>query len=484
MKMCRNLFLLSCLSLVLTALSVFGDEISSVVHADKNPLINLKQFQLPPNGIGYHTHDCSKTSHWTLCKVYEIQEDKQLRPYSGQLNWEVYDSNGKMIFNSCCTEEEYVKIRKNFMNPGDVYFIIAIKDGEVLFAMPHIEAESNVPHFSTIPIWTYSNFAQWCPLYYEFCLNCNELQSGDFSKQSIAKNGPRLHDTLNIYVPAKSSVVVSKSSLVVADIPVFYVRSNEELSAHYKTMKYTDETGVVDFRVHREKDDLGLYALYGGCLHPSIQNPDCEGKFEIKLPNNTVTLVLRKGDDVLPRRKVIICDANMNASISVADLMSDELGQVKFTPPLDSQYRILVFDAFPPLVSMPIQASATEETIIFDIAGINEEGDKEAAIASSPINVKNTDQPKSRLVFAESHQFLKDINLTAELGRLVDKSKTREFNVHKVLSESRAYIEDTPTLMELFFFERILYSQYYTELYEHTVTEKQNVKPTFAPSIP
>jgi hypothetical protein len=251
-------------------------------------LLNLRQFPLPPVGIGYHSHDCSDETQWMLCKVYEIQADGSLKPYCGRLDWDAYDVNGREIWRSCCAHEGYIRIDKRFMKPGDVYFIVAIKDGEVLFGMPHADAEPNVPHFSAIPIWTYNDFAQWYFPYYEFCLDCNKLQAGDFSELSIARGGQRLHSSLTIYIPAKSSVVVTTSAAGVADVPVYYITSNKELSAHRKASKHTDENGAVDFNIHREKGDLGFFALHGGCLHPSKKKADSENVFKIELPNNEV----------------------------------------------------------------------------------------------------------------------------------------------------------------------------------------------------
>jgi len=486
MRAYRNLFLALSLSLTLPFVSAFGDTDRSETSTDKSPLLNLRQFPLPPVGIGYHSHNCYNETQWMLCKVYEIQADGSLNPYCGQLDWDAYDVNGREIWRSCCSHEGYVKIDKRFMNPGDVYFIAAIKDGEVLFGMPHADAEPNVPHFSAIPIWTYNDFAQWYFPYYEFCLDCNKLQAGNFSELSTARGGPRLHSSLTIYIPAKSSVIVTKSAAKVNDVPVYYITSNNELSAYQKALKRTDENGVVGFHIHREEGDIGFYALHGGCLHPSKKRLGYENVFEIELPDNMVTLVLKNGEDVLHGRRVLITDAELNATISASELITDEAGQIQFIPPSKSQYRILVFDRLQPYVSLQIQAPTIAETIIFDIAGKKEEGNSEAAsIVDSTPSKENAKQTNPRLVFPELRQSWEDFQFTSVFGRVEDRSRVREFNIHEVLQKSRTPIDNRRTLAEILFFERVLYSLLYTELSWYAAREKQNVQqPTLAPSVP
>ena len=486
--MYRNtLCVLPLLCVVLTVEFTFGD--ADKVNADQqsplHPLLNLRQFPLPLSGVGYHAHDCPEET-WTLCKVYEIQEDKSLKPYSGQLNWEAYNASGKVIANSCCTQEDYLKALKVFLKPGDVYFIAALKDGEVLLSMPYADAEPNVPHFSALPIWTYNDSVQCCPPYHEFCLECNKLHASDFSEQSMARGGPRLHNSLNLYVPAKSSVVVTRSPSEVAEVPVYYVISNEALSAYYKTIKRTGENGTVDFHVSRDKNDLGFYALHGGCLHSCKKKPDSNNVFEVELPDNMVTLVLKKDGEVLHRQRVIITDTELNSTISAVDLISDELGQVKFTPPPNSQYRILVFgDMFQQYVSQPIQPSTKAETVIFDIAvGKKEKGDNAVPAAVSLSKEGNTDQTDPRVVIPEPRRFWKDFQLTSAFGRVEDKSEIREFNVYEILQKTKTHIDNRFSLIEMLFLERVLYSQYYTELSEYLVREKQSIQPALAPVVP
>jgi len=489
MRTYYSLFLALCLPLTLITMFAFGDTNTSETNADKSPLLNLKQFPLPPSGIGYHTHDCPEETDWTLCTVYEIQEDKQVKPYSGQLNWEAYNSNGKVVYNSCCTQDNFLKAGKSFMKPGDVYFIVAKMDGEVLLGMPHVDSEPDIAHFTAIPIWTYNDCVQWCPLYYEFCLECNKLQAGAFSEQSLTRGGQRLHDTLNIYVPAKSSVVVTKSSSGIAEVPIYYIGSNKDLSAYYKTIKRTDEKGRVDFYVNREQGDSGLYALHGNCLHPCKKKPDGERMFEVELSDNMVTLVLKQKDNVLRDKMVFITDVEVNSLISSMYLISDESGQIRFIPPLNSQYRILVVDTssmpFQEYVSLPIQSSAMAETIILDIADKKEESNKGVSRVVSLSDKQNSNKENSRQVSLESRKFWKDVRLTEALGTIQEKSKIHEFYVHRLLLKSQTHIDNKFTLLEMFFLERVLYSQYYTELYDHAHRAPQNVQqPTLAPRLP
>ena len=485
-----NFLFTLCLSSILIAVPVLGGTDTSGTDADKTPLLNLRQFSLPPSGVGYHAHDCPEETQWTLCNVYETQADKSLKPYSGRLNWDAYDANGREVFRSCCAHEGYIKIDRRFMKPGDVYFIVAEMDGEVLFGMPQADAEPNVAHFSAIPIWTYSDFIQWFPLHDTFCWDCNKLQASDFSEQSVAKGGPQLHSSLTICVPAKSSVTVTKSPLGIADVPIYYITVNEKLSTYYKTMKRTDENGTVDFRIHRETDTLGFFALHGGCLHPSKKKPDSESEFEVELPDNMVTLVLKKDGDVLYKRRVVITDVELNSTISAVDLISDESGHVEFIPPSNTQYRILVFWGMfhEYAVSQPFQPSMKAETIVFDLtASKNEEGDKESPATVSLLKEGNTDQASPRVVIPEPRRFWKDFQLTSAFGRVEDKSNIREFNVYRVLEKSRTPIDNKPALVEILFLERVLYSLFYTELSENMnmVREKLNVQqPILAPSVP
>jgi hypothetical protein len=486
MRECRDLFLVLFFLLMLKGMPAFGEAGTDETNMDKSPLINLRQFPLPPSGIGYHMHNCPDKTQWMLCKVYEMQSDGGLKPYSGQLNWDAYDANGREVFRSCCAHEGYIKIDRRFMNPGDVYFIVAEKDGEVLLGVPHANAEPNVAHFSAIPIWTYNDFVLWCPLHYKSCLDCNKLQAGDFSELSTVRGGPRLHSTLNIYIPAKSSVIVTKSSSMVAEIPVYYIISNKKLSAYRKASKRTDENGKVDFNINKDNDALGFFALYGGCLHPSTKNPDSESIFEIELPGNAVTLTLKKDGEILRERKVVIADVELNATISVVNLISDELGQVKFIPPSKSQYRVVVFDRFQQYVSLPIQPPTMAEMIVFDITSKNERSDNNTptAILASP-DAENTNQTNYRRIFPEPRQFWQDFQFTSAFGGVEDRSRIREFNVHEVLQKSRTPIDNRLTLAEMLFFERILYSIFYTELSKHAAMEKQSVqRPILAPSIP
>jgi hypothetical protein len=136
---------------------------------------------------------------------------------------------------------------------------------------------------------------------------------------------------------------------------------------------------------------------------------------------------------------------------------------------------------FQACVSQPIQPSARAERIIFDIVSKKEKSGNK--IPASP-KKENTVRANFRLVIPDPRQSWKNILLTAGLGRVEDKSEMHEFLVYDVLNKSRTHIDNKFSLVEMLLFERVLYSQYYTDLYEHTIQQKQNVQPVLAPSVP
>ena len=305
----------------------------------------------PPVGVTYHSSGHVPPQGWELGQVFErVYDSQDIRPYTGEIYWEALRSNsgnwdvswddGLKIANA--TNE--IRVPNGTMHAGDIYWLIAERDGEWHVGRGSLNAPS-VP--SSVEIWSYAQPVPLMP-----CpSNCHEITGPHFN---LTPGFIGLDFTNNIYLPPRSTVSVtsvpvgSKDNLMVRYVNdingVRYLRSEKRATA---SNPLNNPSAV--FHVNYSPLDFGFEVHYDGCWHPIPRklNPCTSLCFEVNsniLPLGRVARTLMRYAVPLVGAKVWVFNSAGTVQYTRTDdpIIANGNGVIQFTPPAGLSYILCV----------------------------------------------------------------------------------------------------------------------------------------------